>query len=286
MLFAGSEQHAASGVCEVELVLDNSDGRVGVPRSELSVMRRLDRSGDSDYLLNRQAVRRLDVRDLLAEAGLGRELHCIIAQGTVDQVLLARPDERRGLVEEAAGLGKFKRRRQRAEAKLARVAADLERAGDVERELRARLQAARAAGHGRRARRGPRARRSPRCACACSPPRWPRRGARAASARASWPPRARSATPPPRAWPRSRARRAQAEDELARILSEQEAAAAHGIALATAVERLGSRRDALAQRLGDVAAEAARERELADRLAAEAASWRCRPTPRSRPPSA
>ena len=140
MLFAGSEQHAASGVCEVELVLDNSDGRVGVPRSELSVMRRLDRSGDSDYLLNRQSVRRLDVRDLLAEAGLGRELHCIIAQGTVDQVLLARPDERRGLVEEAAGLGKFKRRRQRAEAKLARVAADLERAGDVERELRARLK--------------------------------------------------------------------------------------------------------------------------------------------------
>ena len=140
VLFAGSEQHAASGVCEVELVLDNSDGRVGVPRSELSVMRRLDRSGDSDYLLNRQSVRRLDVRDLLAEAGLGRELHCIIAQGTVDQVLLARPDERRGLVEEAAGLGKFKRRRQRAEAKLARVAADLERAGDVERELRARLR--------------------------------------------------------------------------------------------------------------------------------------------------
>ena len=114
VLFAGSEQHAASGVCEVELVLDNSDGRVGVARSELSVMRRLDRAGDSDYLLNRQAVRRLDVRDLLAEAGLGRELHCIIAQGTVDQVLLSKPEERRGLVEEAAGLGKFKRRRQRA----------------------------------------------------------------------------------------------------------------------------------------------------------------------------
>ncbi|MDX6598582.1 MAG: chromosome segregation protein, partial [Gaiellales bacterium] len=140
VLFAGSEQHAASGVCEVELVIDNSDGRVGIARNELSVMRRLDRAGDSDYLLNRQPVRRLDVRDLLADAGLGRDLHCIIAQGTVDQVLLAKPDERRGLVEEAAGLGKFKRRRQRAEAKLARVAADLERAGDVERELRARLR--------------------------------------------------------------------------------------------------------------------------------------------------
>ena len=212
VLFAGSEQHAASGVCEVELVLDNSDGRVGVPRSELSVMRRLDRAGDSDYLLNRQSVRRLDVRDLLAEAGLGRELHCIIAQGTVDQVLLARPDERRGLVEEAAGLGKFKRRRQRAEAKLARVAADLERAGDLERELRARLRplelqataAERAEVLGRQiaeaapapARIG--AGRDPPCARRAREP--------------SWRPRAPSATRPRRAWPRSAARRAQAED--------------------------------------------------------------------------
>ena len=77
-------------------MLDNSDGRVGVPRSELSVMRRLDREGDSDYLLNRRAVRRLDVQEALADAGLGRELHCVISQGSVDEVLLARPEERRG----------------------------------------------------------------------------------------------------------------------------------------------------------------------------------------------
>ena len=271
VLFAGSEQHAASGVCEVELVLDNSDGRVGVPRSELSVMRRLDRAGDSDYLLNRQSVRRLDVRDLLAEAGLGRELHCIIAQGTVDQVLLARPEERRGLVEEAAGLGKFKRRRQRAEAKLARVAADLERAGDVERELRARLKplelqataAERAEALGRQIAEV----RLRLLASALAETR------RARSERESELGTARSARDAASArLAEITARRARAEEELARILGEQEVAAAHGIALATAVERLGSRRDALAQRLADVAAEAARERELAERLSAEAAS--------------
>ena len=285
VLFAGSEQHAASGVCEVELVLDNSDGRVGVPRSELSVMRRLDRSGDSDYLLNRQAVRRLDVRDLLAEAGLGRELHCIIAQGTVDQVLLARPDERRGLVEEAAGLGKFKRRRQRAEAKLARVAADLERAGDVERELRARLKplelqataAERAEALGRQIAEV-RLRLLASALAETRRARGEREGELAAARSERDAASARLAE--------ITARRAQAEEELARILSEQEAAAAHGIALATAVERLGSRRDALTQRLADVAAEAARERELADRLAAEAASLALWPIPRSRPPSA
>jgi chromosome segregation protein len=271
VLFAGSEQHAASGVCEVELVIDNSDGSVGIARNELSVMRRLDRAGDSDYLLNRQAVRRLDVRDLLADAGLGRDLHCIIAQGTVDQVLLARPDERRGLVEEAAGLGKFKRRRQRAEAKLARVAADLERAGDVERELRARLRplelqataAERAEALGRQIAEA----RLRLLASALAETRRTRsehekelEAARklrdAASARLA----------------EITARRAEAEGELAAILGEQELAAAHGIALATAAERLASRREALAQRLGDVTAEAARERELADRLAAEASS--------------
>ena len=271
VLFAGSDQHAASGMCEVELVIDNSDGRVGIARNELSVMRRLDRAGDSDYLLNRQAVRRLDVRDLLADAGLGRDLHCIIAQGTVDQVLLARPDERRGLVEEAAGLGKFKRRRQRAEAKLARVAADLERAGDVERELRSRLRplelqataAERAEALGRQIAEA----RLRLLASALADTRRTRgeRESELAAARTE-----RDAASARLA--EITARRAEAEAELAAILGEQEQAAAHGIALATAAERLASRREALAQRLEDVAAEAARERELADRLASEAAS--------------
>ncbi|MDX6539470.1 MAG: chromosome segregation protein, partial [Gaiellales bacterium] len=270
VLFAGSEQHAASGVCEVELVLDNSDGRVGIARSELSVMRRLDRAGDSDYLLNRQTVRRLDVRDLLAEAGLGRELHCIIAQGTVDQVLLSKPEERRGLVEEAAGLGKFKRRRQRAEAKLARVAADLERAADVERELRARLRplelqttaAERADALSRQIAES----RLRLLASALAETR------RARSERESELAAARSERDAASArLAEISARRAQAEAELARILREQERAAAHGIALATASERLASRREALAQRLGDIEAEAARERERGERLAAEAA---------------
>src|SRR5690348_12184611 len=139
VLFAGSERRAASGMCEVELVLSNEDGRLPLPHAEVSVMRRLRRDGDSDYLLARQVVRRLDVQEALAEAGLGRELHCIVSQGNVDEILLSRPSERRGLIEEAAGLGSFKRRRHRAELKLAHVRSDLERAADLEREVRSRL---------------------------------------------------------------------------------------------------------------------------------------------------
>src|SRR3954470_10346443 len=139
VLFAGSDRRGASGLCEVELVLSNHDGRLALPHDQVSVMRRLRRDGDAEYLLARNQVRRLDVQEALADAGLGRELHCIISQGSVDEILLARPEERRGLVEEAAGLGKYKSRRRRAEQKLARVRGDLERAADVEKEIRSRL---------------------------------------------------------------------------------------------------------------------------------------------------
>ncbi len=140
VLFGGSARRAAAGVCEVELILDNEDRGLGGERPEISVMRRLGRDGTSTYLLNRVPVRRLDVQELLADAGLGRELHTVVGQGRVDEILLSRPADRRGLIEEAAGLGKFKRRRQRALAKLARVDANLARARDVESELRGRLR--------------------------------------------------------------------------------------------------------------------------------------------------
>ena len=107
VLFAGSERRPASGLCEVELVLDNADGGFGTGRPEISVMRRLGRDGTSQYLLNRVAVRRLDVQEALADAGLGRELHAIIGQGKVEEILLSKPADRRGLIEEAAGLGKY-----------------------------------------------------------------------------------------------------------------------------------------------------------------------------------
>ncbi len=143
VLFAGAERRGPVAVCEVELVLANEDGRLSGPdldRPEVSVMRRLTRAGDSSYLLNRRPVRRLDVQEALADAGLGRELHAIVSQGRVESILLSRPADRRGFIEEAAGLGKYKRRRHRARGKLERVELNLERARDLDRELAGRVR--------------------------------------------------------------------------------------------------------------------------------------------------
>ena len=140
VLFGGSDSRPPAGVCEVELVLDNECATLPLEFGEVSVMRRLDRGGESEYLINRARVRRLDVLELLADTGLGREMHSVIGQGRVDEILTSKPHERRRFVEEAAGLGKYQRRRARAEAKLARVGTELERARDLEREVRARLR--------------------------------------------------------------------------------------------------------------------------------------------------
>ena len=151
VLFAGSDGRPPAGVCEVELVLDNECGTLPLEFSEVSVMRRLDRGGESEYLVNRARVRRLDVLELLSDTGLGREMHSVIGQGKVEEILLSKPHERRRFVEEAAGLGKYQRRRVRAESKLARVASELDRARDLEREVKGRLRPAGAPGDGRRA---------------------------------------------------------------------------------------------------------------------------------------
>ncbi len=140
VLFGGSDSRPPAGVCEVELVLDNECATLPLEFGEVSVMRRLDRGGESEYLVNRARVRRLDVLELLADTGLGREMHSVIGQGRVDEILSSKPHERRRFVEEAAGLGKYQRRRMRAETKLTRVSTELERARDLEREVRARLR--------------------------------------------------------------------------------------------------------------------------------------------------
>jgi chromosome segregation protein len=142
VLFAGSADRPAADHCEVELVFDNADGGFGeeLDFSEISVVRRLVRGGEGQYLVNRAPVRRTDLVELLADVGLGGSMHSIVGQGKVDAVLASRPEDRRALVEEAAGLGKFKRRRHRAELKLARVATQVERARDVEDEVRKRLR--------------------------------------------------------------------------------------------------------------------------------------------------
>jgi chromosome segregation protein len=140
VLFAGGGGLAAADHCEVELHFDNTDGDGPLPFGELVITRRLQRGGDGQYLINRATVRRTDVLELLADAGLGHEMHAIIGQGRVEQVLSSRPSERRALIEEAAGLGSFKQRRHRAELKLERVAVQVDRARALEEEARKRLR--------------------------------------------------------------------------------------------------------------------------------------------------
>ena len=142
VLFGGSSTRQAADHCEVELLFDNGDGGFGdeIDFGQIAITRRLVRGGEGQYLVNKAAVRRTDLVELLADVGLGGSMHSIVSQGKVDAVLASRPEDRRHLVEEAAGLGKFKRRRHRAELKLARVATQVERAKDVEEEVRKRLR--------------------------------------------------------------------------------------------------------------------------------------------------
>jgi len=140
VLFSGSASRKAEDFCEVELLFDNSDGEGPFEWSDVSIARRLHRGGEGEYLLNRNHVRRLDLVEVLADVGLGGGMHSIIGQGKVEEILGSKPEERRALLEEAAGLGKFKARRHRAELKLARVATQVERARDLEAEVRKRLR--------------------------------------------------------------------------------------------------------------------------------------------------
>ncbi|HSI96979.1 MAG TPA: AAA family ATPase, partial [Gaiellaceae bacterium] len=141
VLFAGGGDRKPAAHCEVELVFDNDDGSwPDLDFSEVSIARRLVRGGEGQYLVNRAAVRRTDLVELLADVGLGSAMHSIVGQGKVEEVLASKPEDRRAFVEEAAGLGKFKRRRHRAELKLARVALQVERARDVEEEVHKRLR--------------------------------------------------------------------------------------------------------------------------------------------------
>src|ERR671932_204772 len=139
VLFAGAAARKPADFCEVELFFSNEEGTGPLPFSELSIKRRLQRGGDGQYLVNGASVRRLDLIEMLAEIGLGPGMHSIIGQGRVEEILGSKPEERRALIEEAAGLGKFKSQRHRAELKLARVAVQVERARDLEAEVKGRL---------------------------------------------------------------------------------------------------------------------------------------------------
>ncbi len=139
VIFAGSDGRRASGAAEVELTFDNTDGALPLPTPEVSVMRRVARDGASQYSINQSTCRLTDIVELLAQVGLGKELHSIIGQGKVESFLAGKPEDRRSQIEEAAGLGAYKRRRERAELKLREVRRNLERALLLEREVGSQL---------------------------------------------------------------------------------------------------------------------------------------------------
>ena len=140
MIYAGGEGVGPSRYAEVEVVLDNDDGTSEAPFAEVSVMRRYERGGEGDYRINGARCRLADVVETLADANLGREMHSVISQGRVEEIVHSKPRQRRLLVEEAAGLGKHRKRRRRAQIKLERTQENLDRALDVEREARSRLR--------------------------------------------------------------------------------------------------------------------------------------------------
>ena len=140
VIFSGSSARKAVGVAEVTLVLDNSDRTLPVDFDEVGVTRRMYRSGESEYLINSAPARLMDIQDILHDSGLGRETSSIISQGKLDAVLQARPEERRQLIEEAAGISKHKRRKERSQRKLASMDDNIRRAKDVSREINRQLR--------------------------------------------------------------------------------------------------------------------------------------------------
>jgi chromosome segregation protein len=140
VIFGGGRGVKARSAAEVEIVLDNSDGTVDLPLSEISIVRRLDRNGEGGYRLNGARCRLTDVIEVLSDTGLGKETHSVISQGRVESIVTSKPRDRRMLIEEAAGLGKHRKRRRRAQLKLEHTQENLDRALDVEREARTRLR--------------------------------------------------------------------------------------------------------------------------------------------------
>ena len=140
VIFAGGHGVKGRSSAEVEVVIDNSDQRLDSEFSEISIARRIDRSGEGVYLLNGARCRLVDVLEVLSDTGLGKEMHSVISQGRVEAIIHSKPADRTALIEEAAGLTKHRKRRHRAQLKLNRTQDNLDRALDVEREARSRLR--------------------------------------------------------------------------------------------------------------------------------------------------
>ena len=140
VIFNGTSKRAALGRAEVMLTLDNSAGLLPLDFSEITVSRTLFRNGDSEYAINGVECRLLDVQELLSDAGVGRQQHVIISQGQIDAVLTARAEDRRAIIEEAAGVLKYRKRKEKAERRLEATEANLLRVQDLIREVRRQLR--------------------------------------------------------------------------------------------------------------------------------------------------
>ncbi|MDF2980169.1 MAG: hypothetical protein K0S40_4897, partial [Actinomycetospora sp.] len=140
VIFAGTAGRAPLGRAEVTLTIDNADGALPVDYAEVSITRRVFRSGAGEYEINGSSCRLLDVQELLSDSGIGRELHVLVGQGQLDAILQSRPEERRAFIEEAAGVLKHRKRKEKALRKLEAMQANLTRLSDLTTELRRQLK--------------------------------------------------------------------------------------------------------------------------------------------------
>ena len=139
VIFAGTSGRAALGRAQVDLTIDNTDGLLDIEYSEVTISRTLFRGGGSEYSINGTSARLLDVQELLSDTGMGRQMHVIVGQGQLDAILSSTPEERRGFIEEAAGVLKHRRRKERALKKLADMDANLVRVLDLTNEIHRQL---------------------------------------------------------------------------------------------------------------------------------------------------
>ncbi|GAA1443362.1 chromosome segregation protein SMC [Leifsonia poae] len=140
VIFAGTSTRGPLGRAEVTLTIDNSDGALPIEYSEVTISRTLFRNGGSEYAINGSTCRLLDVQELLSDSGLGREMHVIVGQGQLDAVLHASPEDRRGFIEEAAGILKHRRRKEKTLRKLEAMQTNLTRLSDLAGEIRRQLK--------------------------------------------------------------------------------------------------------------------------------------------------
>lgn len=140
VIFAGTTTKGPLGRAEVLLTIDNSDGALPIDYTEVTISRTIYRNGGSEYAINGEGCRLLDVQELLSDSGLGREMHVIVGQGQLDSVLRATPEERRGFIEEAAGILKHRRRKEKTERKLEAMQVNLTRLSDLAGEVRRQLK--------------------------------------------------------------------------------------------------------------------------------------------------